>query len=234
MGDALTPPWSVRPLHKYDGSDRAAVVTLMGCDDFLQMCRRDLLRGYIDRAMGHPNATMADFLPRLSMALRTLACHDVSMEPRRACEYALDLLELPSKTRRGRSYNLQIWMDCLREQLDVRELRRHRASDEAIEHRRRMAYGGFAMGAASGLLSARDAGSDRPTHTTPRKAMEASGKSRRDAGRHSLERHRRARANSYLLLPRGPSKRASLARWVRRNTAAQLLPTLTYSYLGSS
>ncbi len=67
----------------------------MGCDDFLQMCRRDLLRGYIDRAMGHPNATMADFLPRLSMALRTLACHNVSMEPRRACENALDLLELP-------------------------------------------------------------------------------------------------------------------------------------------
>ena len=23
VGDALTPPWSVRPLHKYDGSDRA-------------------------------------------------------------------------------------------------------------------------------------------------------------------------------------------------------------------
>lgn len=67
----------------------------MGCDDFLQMCRRDLLRGYIDRAMGHPNATMADFLPRLSMTLRTLAYHNVSVEPRRACEYALDLLELP-------------------------------------------------------------------------------------------------------------------------------------------
>lgn len=45
-------------------------------------------------------------------------------------------------TRHGRSYNLQVWTDCLCEQLDVRELHRHRASDEAIEHRRRMAYGG--------------------------------------------------------------------------------------------
>ena len=142
----------MRPLHKYDGSDRAAVVTLMGCDDFLQMCRRDLLRGYIDRAMGHPNATMADFLPRLSMTLRTLAYHNVSVEPRRACEYALGLLVLPSMTRHGRSYNLQIWMDCLREQLDVRELRRHRASDEAIEHRRRMAYGGVRHGRGVGTL----------------------------------------------------------------------------------
>jgi hypothetical protein len=245
-GDALTPPWSVRPLHEYDGRGRAAVVSLMGCDDFLGMCKRDmvrvepwaasrlganarwnlcgtweqvnmvwrmvepavghaharealsvalrltgfrgegrdfacaecfrdrmhvsrlvegwgrdvardLLRGYIDACTGHPNATMADFLPRLSMALRTLAHHDVSVEPRRACEYALHLLEVPSMTRHGRAYNLQVWTDCLCEQLDVRgsvadkypanlaaiaeemeherELRRHRASDETISRR---------------------------------------------------------------------------------------------------
>lgn len=43
-GDALTPPWSTRPLHEYDSRGRAAVVSLMGCDDFLKMCRRDMVR----------------------------------------------------------------------------------------------------------------------------------------------------------------------------------------------
>ena len=245
-GDALTPPWSTRPLHEYDGRGRAAVVSLMGCDDFLQMCRRDmlrvepwaasrmggsarwnlcgtweqvnavwrmvepavghaharealsaalrltgfrgegrdfactecfrdrmhvgrlvedwgrdvtrdLLRGYIEASAGHPDATVADFLPRLSMALRTFAYQDIAVEPRRACEYALSLLGMPAMTRHGRSYNFQVWADCLCEQLDVRgsvtdkypqnlaaiaeemeherELRRHRASDEAIARR---------------------------------------------------------------------------------------------------
>lgn len=51
---------------------------------------------------------MADFLPRLSMALRTLAYHDIAVEPRRACGYALHLLEVPAMTRHGRAYNLQV------------------------------------------------------------------------------------------------------------------------------
>ena len=34
---------------------------------------RNLLRGYIDRAAGPPDATVADFPPRLSMALHALA-----------------------------------------------------------------------------------------------------------------------------------------------------------------
>ena len=245
-GDELTPPWSARPLHEYDSRGRAAVVSLMACDDFLEMCKRDmvrvepwaasrmggsarwnlcgtwehvspvwrmvepavghaharealsaalrltgfqgegrdfacaecfrdrmhvsrlvegwgrdltreLLRGYLDACVGHPDTTMADFLPRLSMALRTLAYHGIAVEPRRACEYALHLLEVPAMTRHGRAYNLQVWADCLREQQDVRgavtdrypanlaaiaremeherELRRHQASDEAIARR---------------------------------------------------------------------------------------------------
>jgi hypothetical protein len=118
---------------------------------------RDLLRGYVDVSAGHLDATVADFLPRLSMALRTLTYRDITVEPRRACEYALHLLGEPAMTRHGRSYNLQVWADCLCEQLDVRggvtdrylsdlaalasemeherELRRHRANDEAIARR---------------------------------------------------------------------------------------------------
>lgn len=118
---------------------------------------RELLRGYLDACVGHPDTTTADFLPRLSMALRTLAYHGIAVEPRRACGYALHLLEVPAMTRHGRAYNLQVWADCLREQQDVRgavtdrypanlaaiaremeherELRRHRASDEAIARR---------------------------------------------------------------------------------------------------
>jgi hypothetical protein len=43
-GDALTPPWSRRPLQEYDAKGRAALVALMGCGDFREMCKRDMVR----------------------------------------------------------------------------------------------------------------------------------------------------------------------------------------------
>lgn len=43
-GDALTPPWSLSPLQDYDARGRAAIVSLMACDDFLQLVRRDMVR----------------------------------------------------------------------------------------------------------------------------------------------------------------------------------------------
>ena len=43
-GDALTPPWSGRPLQEYDAKGRAALVALMGCGDFREMCKRDMVR----------------------------------------------------------------------------------------------------------------------------------------------------------------------------------------------
>jgi hypothetical protein len=245
-GDALTPPWSRRPLQEYDAKGRAALVALMGCGDFREMCKRDmvrvepwaasrmgsharwnlvgaweqvnlvwrlveptmghshsrealsaalglssfygegrdeacaecfrdrlyvsrlmegigrdltrdLLRGYLDKAAEHPRGGTLDFIPRLSFALRTLECRGISYEPRRACEYALSLLDLPAQRRHSRAYNVQLWAECLCEQLSVRgsvedrypsdllslvddlererEMRRHEASDEAIERR---------------------------------------------------------------------------------------------------
>ena len=78
-------------------------------------------------------------------------------------------------TRHGRSYNLQVWTDCLCEQLDVRELRRHRASDEAIEHRRRMAYGGVRHGRGVGTLVRAGRGFGQAHPHDPRKSYEGVG-----------------------------------------------------------
>ena len=43
-GDALTPPWSRHALQDYDGKGRAALVALLGCGDFREMCKRDMVR----------------------------------------------------------------------------------------------------------------------------------------------------------------------------------------------
>ena len=245
-GDALTPPWSTRPLQDYDTKGRAAVVALLNSGDFREMCKRgmikvepwaasrmganakwnlngtweqvglvwrlvepvmghnhcrealsaalhlssfygegrdeacaecfrdrlyvsrlaesfghdvtrDLLCGYLDKAAEHPRGGTSDFLPRLACALRSLEWRGVSFEPRRACEYALSLLDLPAQRRRTRSYNVQLWADAIDMQQRVRgavddkypadpaalladleherELRLHEASDEAIARR---------------------------------------------------------------------------------------------------
>ena len=43
-GGALTPPWSRSALQDYDAKGRAAVVALLGCGDFREMCKRDMVR----------------------------------------------------------------------------------------------------------------------------------------------------------------------------------------------
>ncbi len=43
-GDALTPPWSRQPLQDYDAKGRAALVAMLGCGDFREMCKRDMVR----------------------------------------------------------------------------------------------------------------------------------------------------------------------------------------------
>ena len=118
---------------------------------------RDLLSGYLDRSAEHPRGGTADFLPRLACALRSMEWRGISYEPRRACEYALSLLDLPAQRRRTRSYNVQLWADALDMQQRVRggvedrypadpaalltelererEMRRHEASDAAIARR---------------------------------------------------------------------------------------------------
>ena len=118
---------------------------------------RDLIKGYLDKATEHPRGGTSDFLPRLACALRSLEWRGVAFEPRRACEYALSLLDLPTQRRRTRSYNVQLWADAIDMQQRVRgavedkypadpsallaeleherELRLHKASDEAIARR---------------------------------------------------------------------------------------------------
>ena len=118
---------------------------------------RDLLNGYLDRSAEHPRGGTADFLPRLGCALRSMEWRGIAFEPRRACEYALSLLDLPAQRRRTRSYNVQLWSDALDMQQRVRgsvedrypadpaalltelererEMRRHEASDAAIARR---------------------------------------------------------------------------------------------------
>ena len=63
---------------------------------------RDLLNGYLDRSAEHPRGGTADFLPRLACALRTFEWRGIAFEPRRACEYALSLLDMPAQRRRTR------------------------------------------------------------------------------------------------------------------------------------
>ena len=118
---------------------------------------RDLLNGYLDRSAEHPRGGTADFLPRLACALRTFEWRGIAFEPRRACEYALSLLDMPAQRRRTRSYNVQLWSDALDMQQRVRgsvedrypadpaallaelererEMRRHEASDAAVARR---------------------------------------------------------------------------------------------------
>lgn len=245
-GDSLTPPWSRQPLQAYDSKGRAAVVALLGCGDFREMCKRDmvrveawaasrmganarwnlsgtweqvslvwklveptmghnhcrealsavlrltslygegrdeacaecfrdrlyvsrfvesigrdvtcdLLRGYLDKSAEHPRGDTADFLPRLACALHSMEWRGIAYDPRRACEYALSLLDLPAQRRRTRSHNVQLWADAIDMQQRIRgsvedrypadpaallaelererEMRRHEASDEAIAHR---------------------------------------------------------------------------------------------------
>ena len=43
-GDALTPPWSRHALQDYDAKGRAALVAMLGCGDFREMCKRDMVR----------------------------------------------------------------------------------------------------------------------------------------------------------------------------------------------
>ena len=43
-GDALTPPWSAQPLQGYDAKGRAALMALLNCSDFREMCKRDMVR----------------------------------------------------------------------------------------------------------------------------------------------------------------------------------------------
>ncbi|MBR1830023.1 MAG: PcfJ domain-containing protein, partial [Atopobiaceae bacterium] len=245
-GDALTPPWSARPLQDYDTKGRAAVVALLNSGDFREMCKRDMVRvepwaasrmgsnarwnlsgtwehvglvwrlvepvmghshcrealsaalrlssfhgegrdeacaecfrdrlyvsqfvesmgrdvtrdllsGYLDRSAEHPRGGTADFLPRLACALRSFEWRGIAYEPRRACEYALSLLDMPAQRRRTRSYNIQLWADALDMQQRVRgsvedrypadpaallvelererEMRRPEANDAAIARR---------------------------------------------------------------------------------------------------
>ena len=118
---------------------------------------RDLLRGYLDKSAEHPRGSTTDFLPRLACALRSMEWRGIAFEPRRACEYALSLLDLPAQRRRTRSYNVQLWADALDMQQRVRggvedrypvdpaallahlererEMRRHEASDAAVARR---------------------------------------------------------------------------------------------------
>lgn len=118
---------------------------------------RDLLTGYLDKSAEHPRGGTADFLPRLACVLRTFEWRGIAYEPRRACEYALSLLDMPAQRRRTRSYNIQLWADALDMQQRVRggvedrypadpaalltelererEMRRHEASDAAITRR---------------------------------------------------------------------------------------------------
>mgnify|MGYP000936790162 CR=1 FL=1 len=118
---------------------------------------RDLLLRYLDKSAEHPRGGTADFLPRLACAMRSMEWRGVSFEPRRTCEYALSLLDLPAQRRRTRSHNVQLWADAIDMQQRVRgavddkypadpavllaeleherELRLHEASDEAIARR---------------------------------------------------------------------------------------------------
>ena len=113
--------------------------------------------GYLDKSAEHPRGGTADFLPRLACALRSMEWRGIAFEPRRACEYALSLLDLPAQRRRTRSYNVQLWADALDMQQRVRggvedrypadpaalladlererEMRRHEASDAAVARR---------------------------------------------------------------------------------------------------
>ena len=43
-GDALTPPWRRHALQDYDSKGRAALVALLGCGGFREMCKRDMVR----------------------------------------------------------------------------------------------------------------------------------------------------------------------------------------------
>lgn len=118
---------------------------------------RDLLMGYLDKSAEHPRGGTADFLPRLACALRSMEWRNIAYDPRRACEYALSLLDLPAQRRRTRSHNVQLWADAIDMQQRIRgsvedrypadpdallaelererEMRRHEASDEAIARR---------------------------------------------------------------------------------------------------
>lgn len=42
--DALTPPWSRQPLQDYDAKGKTALVAMLGCGDFREMCKRDMVR----------------------------------------------------------------------------------------------------------------------------------------------------------------------------------------------
>ncbi|MDO4429662.1 MAG: hypothetical protein Q4B91_09275, partial [Atopobiaceae bacterium] len=184
-GDALTLPWSAQPLQGYDARGRAAVVELLRCEDFREMCKRDMVRaeapslsrlgsnarwspggawehsslvwrlvepamghahcrealsaalrlmsfygegrdeaaaecfrdrlyvaqfvetmgrdvtrdllnGFLAKAAEHPRGGTADFLPRLACVLRSFEWRGITYEPRRACEYALFLLDMPA------------------------------------------------------------------------------------------------------------------------------------------
>ena len=139
---------------------------------------RDLLNGYLDRSAEHPRRGTADFLPRLACALRSMEWRGIAFVPRRACAYALSLLDMPAPPRRTRSHNVQLWADCLEMQQRVRggvedrypsdpaalladlererEMRRHQASDEAIA-RRALELGGGSWEAHGYLI--RPAGS---------------------------------------------------------------------------
>lgn len=245
-GDALTPPWSRQPLQEYDGGGRAALVAMLGCADFREMCKRDmvrveawaasrmgasarleldgawegaslvwrlveptaghdrcrealsaalrlsashgegyggalaecfrdryyvsqfvesmgrdvtrdLLRGYLDRGDEHPRGSVSDFLPSLACALRSMEWRGIAFDPRRACQHALTLLDLPPQRRRTRSHSVYLWAEALDMQARVRggvedrypadpaallvelererEMRLHEASDEAVARR---------------------------------------------------------------------------------------------------
>ena len=117
----------------------------------------NLLRGYLDKSTEHPRGGTADFLPRLACALHSMEWRSIAYAPRRACEYALSLLDLPAQRRRTRSHNVQLWADAIDMQQRIRgsvedrypadpdallaelererEMRRHEASDEAIARR---------------------------------------------------------------------------------------------------
>lgn len=118
---------------------------------------RSPLGGCLDKSAEHPRGGTADFLPRLACALRSMKWKGIAFKPRRACEYAFSLLDLPAQRRRTRSYNVQLWADALDMQQKVRggvedrypadpaalladlererEMCRHKASDAAVARR---------------------------------------------------------------------------------------------------
>ena len=254
-GDALTPPWSTRPLQDYDARGRAVLLSLLGCGDFREMCKRDmvrvdpratsflgarfgstlrgewgrvslvwrmveptmghersrealsaalllsrprmywddeagaecfhergrveglvgslgrdvtrdLLRGYLAKSAELPAGAASSFIPSVEQVVCALARHGVSADPRRVCEHALSLLDVPFVRQLSRSNSVRLWADAIDLQASVRGsvedryppnpaalvsrlecervARRHAASDEAVARRAGQLAGGSA------------------------------------------------------------------------------------------